>query len=364
MPSQLLVSIRCLTTVTLTVSLLFFIISPAPSAPPPTELVVYTGIAFGPLLDKSIGKIMLEKFNTKVVWQELLIQQAFTKVLAQKAHPEVSVSVADGVNYQNGEKVGLWADLDPKIVTNLQYVYPAAMVPFPGRHGVPFEANTVGIQYRTDVFLKNGFAPPTGYADLWRPEFKGRVAFTSAASGTGMRAMLILARTKGGGENNIEPGFQLVKDLVKKQQVTIFPTSSSEFNNFMQRGEIWIGVQFSEGGHQFAARGAPVAYIYPKEGSSLGVSAAMIVKGAPHQELAQQFVNLLISPEFQTEMALDRWGIPTRTGITLPPQYVRQLPLSPTEWSKSNMVNHDWPVLASHFNEWSQRWLREVEGKQ
>lgn len=356
------IAVRWLLAAALSVGVFLSIVRPAPSAPEPTQLVVYTGIAFGPLLEKTVSKTMLEKFNTKVVWQELLIQQAFTKVLAQRAHPEVSASIVDGVNYLNGEKAGLWADIDRKIVTNLQYVYPAALKPFPGGRGVPFEANTVGIQYRTDIFLQHHFAPPTGYIDLWRPEFKGRVAFAEPSSGTGMRALLILARMGGGSEDNIEPGFKLAKDLVQKQQITIFPTSSSEFNNFMQRGEIWIGVQFSEGGLQFAALGAPVAYVYPKEGVSLGVSSAVIVKGAPHQELAQQFVNLMLSPEFQQAMALDRWGIPTRTGITLPPQYARALPLEPSQWK--NMVNHNWPVLAQHFNEWSQRFLREVENKQ
>jgi len=285
-------------------------------------------------------------------------------VLADRDHPSVSVSVADPVNYLNGVKAGLWSDIDRKVVTNLQYVYPAALQPFPGPQSAPIEANTVGIQYRTDIFLQNHFAAPTGYTDLWRPEFKGHVGFSSAASGTGMRALMILNHIAGGTDTNVDPGFRLVKDLVQKQQITIFPTSSSDFNNIMQRGEIWIGVQFSEGGLQFAALGAPVAYVYPKEGVSLGVSTVVVVKGAPHQDLAQAFVNEMLSAEFQRELAIERWGIPVRAGVSLPPEYARQLPLTPAEWKSARMVNHNWPVLAEHFNDWSQRWLREVEGKQ
>jgi putative spermidine/putrescine transport system substrate-binding protein len=336
--------------------------APARGAPSPTELVVYTGVGFGELLERTVSKTMLERHNTKVVWEEQLIQQAYTKIVAQGRNPEVSVSIVNPEIYRLGQKAGVWADIDPRLVPNLAQVFPAAMKAYPGQQAVALQANTVGVAYRTDIFMQRGLAPPTGYTDLWRPEFKGRVGLTSSTAGTGLRALLVWARMNRGDETNPDPGFQMAKDLVQKQQVAFFATSSAHFNSAMQQGEIWIGVQFSEGALQFRARGGPVGYVYPKEGVSLSVAGVTVVKGAPHQELAQRFVNLLIDREFQTEMARIRWAVPIRPGISLPPEYTRVLPLSPDQWT--TMVVHDWDLYGAKFNEWNQRWLREIERKQ
>ncbi|OFV83018.1 MAG: hypothetical protein A2W26_11360 [Acidobacteria bacterium RBG_16_64_8] len=333
--------------------------NPANSAPPPRELVVHTFVDYGPLIERTVSKRMMERFNTKVIWQEELIQNAYAKVLTQQRNPEVSVTIVDPVHYLRGVSAGVWEKIDPKIVTNYATLYPAARQTYPQMLGVPLQANTVGIQYRTDVFLQRGFDPPTGYADLWRPEFKGRVGLTSGASGTGIRMLLIFAKMRGGDENKMEPGFDLVKDLVQKQDVRFFATSSGNFNSVMQRGEIWIGVQFSQGAFRFKSEGAPVNHVYPKEGVSLNVNGVAIVKGAPQPELAQQFVNLLIDPEFQTEMARELWSVPVRPGITLPSLYARTLPLLPDQWKA--MVIPNWGLYSQKFSEWSERWLREVE---
>lgn len=362
MSKRRLAEVRRLVAVGLFVIVPFVVASAASSAPPPTTLVVFTGIAFGELIERAVAKTMLERYNTKIVWEEALIQQAYAKVLAQRSNPEVSVSIVNPEIWRLGERAGVWAEIDPKIVTNLPTVFPAARKPYPGNTAVPLQANTVGVAYRTDIFLQRKFDPPTGYADLWRPEFKGRVGLTSSTAGTGLRALLVWARTRGGDETNPDPGFAMAKDLVQKQQVTFFATSSSHFNSAMQLGEVWIGVQFSEGAHQFAARGAPVGYVYPKEGVSLSVAGVTVVKGAPHQELAWQYVNLLIGQEFQTEMARVRWAVPVRPGISLPPAYARSLPLSPDQWG--TMVTHNWEIYSAKFAEWNARWLREVERKQ
>lgn len=335
-------------------------VSSAPA--PPTELVVYTGIGFGEILDRTVNRVMLERYNTKVVWEELLIQQAYTKILAQGRNPEVSVSIVNPEIYRLGQQAGVWANIDPRIVTNLAQVFPAATKAYPGQLAVPLQANTVGVAYRTDIFLQRGFPTPTGYEDLWRPEYRGRVGLTSSTAGTGLRALLVWARTRGGNETNPEPGFQMARDLVQRQQVTFFATSSAHFNSAMQPGEIWIGVQFSEGALQFRARGGPVGYVYPKEGVSLSVAGVVAVKGGPHPELAQRYINLMIDREFQTEMASIRRAVPIRPGITLPPEYTRVLPLSPDQWT--TMVVHDWDIYGAKFNEWNQRWLREIERKQ
>lgn len=335
------------------------LISPLFGAPAPREIVALVGIGYGDVVNRTIVPEMLARFNARVIVQEALNTEAYTKVLAQRNNPEVSVVTADIPAFLLGQKAGLWSKIDPAIVTNMRAIQPLAKAPPLGEFAVAIAANTVGIQYRTDIFLQRGWSAPTGFADLWRPEFKGRVALTSTTSGVGIRALVILAKMRGGGEGNIESGFALAKDLVQRGQVSFFATNSATFNSTMERGETWIGIQFSEGGLQFRARGAPVGFVHPEEGVSLGLGLYVIVKGSPNQDLAQHFVNLALGEEFQRAATLERFAIPVRLNLSLPPAMARVLPLSADQWK--TMYNHDWDVIAAKRAEWHDRWLREVE---
>lgn len=330
-----------------------------PAGPSSRELVVLAGVGYGEVIEKTVSKEMMARYNTRVVVQEALNAEAYTKVLAQRNAPEISVVTADLPHFLLGQKAGLWAKLEPAMIPNMKAIQPLATAPPLGEFSVAIAANTVGIQYRTDLFMQRGFAVPVGYADLWRPEFKGRVALTSTTSGVGIRALAVLAHMRGGSERNIEPGFALARDLVQRGQVSFFATNSATFNQAMERGEIWIGIQFSEGALQFRARGAPVGFVHPQEGVSLGLGLLQVVKGAPNQEQAQQFINLILAEEFQRAITLERFAIPVRLNVSLPAAHARALPLTVEQWK--TMYSHDWDTIAAKRAEWHDRWLREVE---
>lgn len=325
-----------------------------------TEIVIYTPTRYGEMLERTLGQHFLSTYGARIVWQDMVATEMMAKVIAERNAPEASVVCPNVLSYLQTKDAGIWAQLDPAIVTNRSELFEQALASLDD-HGVPLAANTLVIQYRSDIFQDQGFAPPTGFIDLARPEFQNRVLLTSTTSGVGTRTLISFARMNGGDEYNIDPGFTYAQSLTRAGQVHSFATSSSGFNELMQLGEVWIGVQFSEGAYQFKAAGAPVDFVLPAEGALLDFTTCHVLANAPQPELAQQLINLLIGEEFQREIALDRWAIPVRQNVELPEEYTAVLPLTPEQWSV--LTNYDIEYVAGVRNDWHQRWIREIEAQ-
>ncbi len=65
----------------------------------------------------------------------------------------------------------------------------------------------VGILYNEEELKKNKLPVP----DLKQREYAGRLGITAPQSSMGTAALVMLARINGGGEKNIEPGFQVAR---------------------------------------------------------------------------------------------------------------------------------------------------------
>src|SRR5690349_12330787 len=67
----------------------------------------------------------------------------------------------------------------------------------------------VGLTYNPDSVR----TPPTSWADLWNPAYKGRVGITNLNSTLGTGWMVEIAKLHGGSEANIDPAFKALEQL-------------------------------------------------------------------------------------------------------------------------------------------------------
>src|SRR5206468_5915690 len=77
---------------------------------------------------------------------------------------------------------------------------------------------------------------PASWADLWNPEYKGRLGLSTPASTLGTVTLLTLARLRGGNEANVEPGFEAVKSLLSS--VSSIQAVPANLRTLLERGEI------------------------------------------------------------------------------------------------------------------------------
>jgi len=329
------------------------------TAAQPMELVAYTPVAWGPIIQRTVGRRLKERFNVTLVNEDLLSAEMLTKLLAQKDNPEASVACPSSDGFVQGKAANLWGELDYSVVTNAKDIQKWATPDFIGNMGMVNSALGAVLEYNKVAFKEKGWAAPTSWWDIADPRYKGRVGLTSTTSGTAVVIFMFWSRLKGAPRGSIEPALEFSKRLVDAGQVHSFPTRSSEVNELMERGEIWIATTNSEAPLQLEAKGGPVASVFPKEGGPLILVECSVVGKGPNRRMANEFVNLMISEETQRELTLDRWIIPARKGLKLPPQYAQRLPLSEEKLSKLWVVN---PAEMADFRPaWHDQFVKQVE---
>jgi iron(III) transport system substrate-binding protein len=132
---------------------------------------------------------------------------------------------------------------------------------------------------------------PKSWEDLLDPKWKGRVAFTDPAnSGSAYTNVTMLAQAWGGGDVGWEKVSRLLANTkVLNRSTLVFQGVGS--------GEFPLGMSLEYAGLQWAAGGAPVKVIYPKDGTVAQMEGVGIIKGGPHAEAAKQFVDFVTRKE-------------------------------------------------------------------
>lgn len=317
---------------------------------------LYVGGAGGSL-QKTYEEKIIPRFEartgSKVVYVPASSSDTVAKLIAQKGHQDLSVVLLDSGPMARAVDLQLCAPLPAFPV--LKDIYPNALMT--GGTAVGYGFYATGLGYNKVVFAKNGWAPPTSWNDLGDPKFKGKVV-VGPFSGYGVEVLAMVNRANGGNENNIEPGFSVMAKKVAPNVLT-WEGSQANLAQMFQSGEAalvgWSNVRVQG----VIDQGAQVEFVYPKEGARLGLNTVCVVNGAPQPKLAQQFLEEILSPAAQIELAKFAAFGPVNSKVKLEPDLARKVVYGP-ERTKS-LVPVDWTAINKKIPEWTKRWNREVE---
>lgn len=201
----------------------------------------------------------------------------------------------------------------------------------------------VGIIYREDEFRRRNIPPPTSWADLRRPEVRGRVAITAPQSTWGTAALVMLARNAGGGERNVDPGFAATR-TPQPSLHSIF-TWTSELSNLWQFGEVWVAVTGNNMAPTLTTAGVPTRFVMPTEGAPIVPGGVSLVNGGPCEAAAYDYLNVYFSDDFQLRR-MRGGGVarPSRTAWERVPDAERAgVNLEPADFAK--LINLDWSAI-------------------
>ena len=212
----------------------------------------------------------------------------------------------------------------------------------------------LGIVYNKDLVTQ---APE--WADMWNPEYKGKIAQAPYPSSEGDGLLGVAARLVGADEHDADKAFAKVAELGAP---ALNYTSLDEVFALMDAGEIAMAPMISGYALSGLSSFESLAFAFPKEpGPVLVRDMVCQVKGAPNAELAQMFINYALSPETQKAYAEELFFGPTNSKTELSEEVAAKVINTPEEVGQ--LLQMDWPFIISQRSDWTERWNKEILGQ-
>jgi putative spermidine/putrescine transport system substrate-binding protein len=275
------------------------------------------------------------------------------KLQAQKGNQQIDVAIVDDGPMYQAVALGFCGDLNKAPI----YADLYDVMKFSSNKAVGLGMVGTGIMYARRAFEENKWPAPTSWEDLKDKKFAKKLVIPPLNNSYGLHALVMMARLRGGGERDIDPGFKAFRNEVGPN-VLVYEPSPGKMTELFQSGQALIAVWGSGRAKALADTGFPAAFVYPKEGGiALGVAACPIA-GAKHSSDAQTFVQFLLTPEIQVVLAKGAGLGPANRTVDLTSQERVGLPYGD---EVKQLIAVDWDVINKVREDWNKRWTREIE---
>ncbi|GLW10779.1 ABC transporter substrate-binding protein [Microtetraspora sp. NBRC 13810] len=142
---------------------------------------------------------------------------------------------------------------------------------------------------------------PTTFADLLKPEYKGKVALNGnpTKAGAAFAAVYAASLANGGSFDDIQPGidfFKKLKDAGNFNPVEATPATVEKGETPITLDWDYLNAKYAD---QFKAKGVNFQVAVPSDGVYTQFYAQAINKDAPHPAAARLWMEFLYSPEGQ-----------------------------------------------------------------
>ncbi len=296
-------------------------------------------------LRKVVTPVFEKKYNATVTYDIGGAAARYNKLRAQAANPQINVMLnVEDVLVDAAER-GLLAKYDPRNVPNIKDLYGWATPKSVEGYGFAYTAIAFGLiaaRGRTEL-------PVSSWLDLWRPEFRGKLAIAAPAHSTMSQLLILISELHGGSATNIEPGLAALGELRPIKQLVFWTDYAALFKS----GDVTLATDFDYYAYFMQREGYNASYVLPLERAIGSLSSAAVVKGAPNQELAEAYVNTLLDPEVQARVAKETFQPPTNRLVKIGP------PLSEQSLYGSRVQLVRW-FDAKFINANRARWLERI----
>src|SRR4051794_9222351 len=196
----------------------------------PLVYAVFTGSWEVAAKDVVVPAFRKASDNATIVLDPMLSMDQIAKVRASSANPSIDVMLHDPGPALVAIGQGLVEAYPVDRSKYYSHLIPAAQEPM----GPAGFFQVVGLTYNPETVK----TPPTSWADLWNPAYKGRVGITNLNSTLGTGFMVEIAKMHGGSESNIEPAFQQIAAL--KPSLAAVAANPGALASLYQQGQIDI----------------------------------------------------------------------------------------------------------------------------
>ena len=229
----------------------------------------------------------------------------------------------------------------------------------PSNRALPVDYGDVCINYDKAYFTENNLAVPQSFDDLAKPEYKGLLVVENPATSSPGLAFLLATRAHFGDGyldywKNLKDNGVVVVDGWETAYYTNFSASSGKGPQPMV-----VSYASSPAAEVFFASTplteSPTASIVASGMCFRQIEFVGILKNGQNKELAQKFVDFMLSQTFQEDMPLNMFVYPINKNAKLPEVFVKyaQVAESPAVLSYSE--------IASNRDTWIEAWTAAMK---
>lgn len=177
------------------------------------------------------------------------------------------------------------------------------------KYSLPYQWGTLGLGYN----LKKTKQDVESWQEIFDPKYQGRVSLIEE-----MRMMMgAILLYLGYDPNTTNPEeINKAKDFLIQHKENIAAFAPDTGQVLLDQGQVDIAVEWSGDIFQVMEENPDLRYAIPTEGTIIWVDNFAIPTGAPHKELAEQFINFLLEPEISAKNSnFIKYGTPNKVSI-------------------------------------------------
>lgn len=314
----------------------------------------FTSTVFGGVWEKNYRAAIVDsfekKFGVKVSLKLGTASEWLTNAMVNRSKPEIDMLLLPYPDSIKAVRAGIGMPLSVDKIPNMRNVHPMWIDQF-RKEAVGLDYVAYGIAYRTDLVKK----PPETWADLWDPALKGRITLPNIGVWGSWEMLVAAARTRGGSENNLDPGFKALREL--KPNVRRFFTGSTDAMQMLDTGEVSVVAMTTNiPPYALIDAGKPVKFVFPKDGAMVGMVSYHVAKNAANAELCMKFIDHALGKEAQEAFCNAVIAGPTNKLAKLSGKAAERVP------ALEQLKLFDWVKIVPQMSEITDRWNQEIAG--
>ncbi len=226
----------------------------------------------------------------------------------------------------------------------------------PENRALPVDYGDVCLNYDKAYFEDKGFLPPRNLEDLLKPEYKGLVAVQNPATSSPGLAFLLATIGHFGETGYLDYWSGLVENdvLVTNDWETAY---YSEFTPYGGQRPIVVSYGSSPPFEVYFAEEpleeTPTGVVSADESCFRQIEFAGILAGTENRDLAEKWVDFMLSTAFQEDMPLNMYVFPVNPEAKLPEVFTQHLVVPETT------AQVDAAAIAANRERWIEAW-REI----
>lgn len=216
------------------------------------------------------------------------------------------------------------------------------------------DAWMAAVCYNTIEGGKNNLTAPASWADLLKPEYRGKITMPNpASSGTGFLTVSGWLQTMG------EDAAWAYMDKLN-ENIAAYTHSGSKPCKQAAAGEYPLGISIEYTGASLKTKGAPLDVILPAPGSGWDMEATAIVKGTKNLEAAKKLADWAVTKE-ANELYNNYYAVVALEGVS------KDIPNYPKNAEAAMIPNNHFTWAAENreriLAEWTKRYDSKSEAK-